>query len=146
MKIAYLNTDLDLVAPCDLTPLLTAIETHPVRALSSQYAASGYATLETNRCYKQPETSISTLLTAIEALGRKERAIWRSCRLREFNIGYDCGSEPWAFNQGLSNQTLARIAAVGATLRWTLYPPEPWAKQVNARGPRKQRRSKDAKH
>ena len=43
-------------------------------------------------------------------------------QLREFNIGYDCGEEPWAFNQGLSAETLRRVAAVKASLRWTLYP------------------------
>ena len=44
------------------------------------------------------------------------------CTTREFNLGYDCGAEPWAFNQGLSSELLGRIAAVGASLRLTIYP------------------------
>jgi hypothetical protein len=39
-----------------------------------------------------------------------------------FNIGYDCGAEPWAFNQGLTAELLGRMAATGASLRITLYP------------------------
>ncbi len=41
---------------------------------------------------------------------------------REFNIGYDCGAEPWAFNQGLSAHLLGRMATAGASLRVTIYP------------------------
>ena len=31
-------------------------------------------------------------------------------------------ARPWAFNQGLSSGLLGRVAAVGASLRITLYP------------------------
>lgn len=67
------------------------------------------------------------MLEAIEAVlgpegDARAAAMWWACTRREFNIGYDCGAEPWAFNQGLSNETLRRIAACGGSLRWTLYP------------------------
>ncbi len=66
----------------------------------------------------EPENTIRVMLSAIEAVLAPEAdaraaALWRACTLREFNIGYECGAEPWAFNQGLSNDTLRRIAACG---------------------------------
>jgi len=63
------------------------------------------------------------MMVVIESLGEPLRTVWSGYSRREFNIGYDCGSKPWAFNQGLSSQLLGRMAAVGASLRITLYPP-----------------------
>jgi hypothetical protein len=39
--------------------------------------------------------------------------------------GYECGAEPWGFQQEISSATLARIAALDASLRLTLYPETP---------------------
>jgi hypothetical protein len=72
------------------------------------------------------------MLDAIEAIDEPAKELWRACTKREFNIGYDCGDEPWAFNNGLSNRTLDRIARLGASLRITLYPP---ARSDSATGP-----------
>lgn len=83
-----------------------------------------YVTFETEISYNDPEPNIAVMVDAIESLEESLQADWSRCSLREFNIGYDCGSKPWAFNQGLSSELLGRIAAIGASLRWTLYPPE----------------------
>ncbi len=80
------------------------------------------ATFETENQHAEPEPNIAAMLDAIESLGPAFSSIWSSCSLREFNIGYDCGLEPWAFNQGLSAGLLERMAAAGACLRLTLYP------------------------
>jgi hypothetical protein len=62
------------------------------------------------------------MLAIVESLNEPIRSLWDRCTRREFNIGYDCGAEPWAFNQGLSTALLGRLAAAGASLRITLYP------------------------
>jgi len=125
-KIQYLNTDLDLVAESDLAPLARALESRGVFPLSVTRGDDGlwYSRLEVNICGEsdEPETTLRTMLDAIEALDRDVKNQWDKCQQREFNIGYDCGDEPWAFNNGLSNSTLSRIASLGATLRITLYP------------------------
>jgi hypothetical protein len=125
--ICYLNTDLDLVSPQDLRPLLTALGAGGVDALyPTERAADGLwrATLETatSGISAEPEADLAVMLAAIDAFPPAVRAAWDGCTLREFNLGYDCGDRPWAFNNGLSNGTLRRIAAAGATLRITLYP------------------------
>jgi hypothetical protein len=82
-----------------------------------------YATIEDSEAEaEEPERNIARLLSVIESLDEALNSVWTSCKLREFNIGSDCGDEPWAFNQGLSNALLARIVNVGANLRWTFYP------------------------
>jgi hypothetical protein len=122
--ICYLNTDLDLTSPSDLTALAAAFE---ARGLRSLHVACGedaqwYATFENAGRQTDPEQDIAAMVAVVESLGEPHRSAWRGCTRREFNIGYDCGDEPWAFNQGLSCALLGRMADVGASLRITLYP------------------------
>ncbi|MEQ1852611.1 MAG: hypothetical protein ABMA01_13605 [Chthoniobacteraceae bacterium] len=120
----YLNTDLDLVAERNLDALTAALRSQGVSPLHNEPRDDGhwYATLETEEPFDRPEPNITALLTAIETLDQPSRELWSACTSREFNIGYDCGDEPWAFNHALSAPTLARIAALGISLRITLYP------------------------
>lgn len=122
--IHYLNTDLDLSSAVDITELTNAFECGGVSPLHVTLGADGlwYSSLETDHQYHEPEGNIAHMVSVIEQLAEPHLSVWRSCTLCEFNIGYDCGLEPWAFNQGLSHELLARIAAVGASLRVTLYP------------------------
>jgi hypothetical protein len=126
--ISYLNTDLDLTSADDLTALVGAFEVHGADVLHLTHSDDGlwYTTIEiieTSGPEHQPEQNIAAMLAVVESLGKPLRVIWSGCTRREFNIGYDCGSKPWAFNQGLSSHLLGRIAVAGASLRVTLYPP-----------------------
>ena len=81
-----------------------------------------YPNFETEADYTEPEQHIAAMLDAIESLAEPLREVWVKCASREFNIGYDCGLEPWAFNQQLSAVVLGRMAVAGASLRITIYP------------------------
>jgi len=124
--IRYLNTDLDLTSSVDLTTLAAALETGGVPPLHVSRREDGlwYACCETIKQFEEPEGNIAAILVVVESLAEPLRAIWSGCMRREFNIGYDCGTKPWAFTQALSNELLGRIAAAGASLRITLYPAE----------------------
>jgi hypothetical protein len=126
LQTRYINTDLDLFSTVDLTPLTAAFESQGVFALhvTSREDGCWSAILETDAQYEDPESNIAAILSVIEKFDEPERGVWQSLKLREFNIGYDCGIEPWAFNQGLSNALLQRVAEVGASLRVTSYPSE----------------------
>ena len=123
-EIRYLNTDLDLVASRDLTTLATALESRGVFPLHVAQSQDGcwYASLETSEEFRDPESNAASLLKAIETLDNDSRELWLACTSRELNIGYECGDEPWAFNHQLTAATLARAAALGISLRITLYP------------------------
>ncbi|MBI3409074.1 MAG: hypothetical protein HY040_12060 [Planctomycetes bacterium] len=122
--ICYLNTDLDLISPNDLTALAAAFDSRHVFALHVIRGEDGFwhATFETGDSHAEPELNIAAMVAVIESFGKRHRTVWQHCTQREFNIGYDCGTEPWAFSQGLSCGLLARMAAIGASLRFTLYP------------------------
>lgn len=122
--IRYLNTDLDLASAHDLTALAAAFEAGGLFPLHVTHGEDGrwYAWFETEEEHADPEPNIAAMLAVVEALAPPNQAVWAGCSQREFNIGFDCGLEPWAFNQGLSAELLGRMAVVGASLRWTLYP------------------------
>ena len=124
--IRYLNTDLDITSSEDPTALVAAFEAKGVFPLNVTRGEDGlwYATFETDEQHVEPEPNIDSMMEVIESLPEQLRTVWADCTQREFNIGYDCGDKPWAFNQGLSSHLLGRMAAAGASLQITLYPPE----------------------
>ncbi len=126
MTIHYINTDLDLIGPDDLTLLAADFEGQGIPPLYVTRGEDGlwYTCFETNEQFDEPEPNISAMLAVIESLGEPVRRIWWACTRREFNIGYEGGSEPRSFNNGLSSRTLRRMAEVGVSLGITLYPPE----------------------
>ena len=125
-RIAYLNTDLDIISPADPAELVASLQARGVSPLHAEQRGDGlfYATLETDEAFDEPEATIAAMLAAIESLPDALTQFWASCTLRELNIGYECGSEPWAFSHGLTPETLRRIATLRAALRLTLYPPD----------------------
>src|SRR5258708_298131 len=118
---AYLNTDLCLVADFDLAPLAQECKAHGLSPLYLTLGGDGawYVTLNTDQRYDEPETNIAAMLEAIAALGEQAQSDWTACKKREFNVGYDCGKEPASFNQGVTCDTLRRMAAAGASLHIT---------------------------
>ena len=122
--ICYLNTDLDLTSTEDLAALAAAFDVGgaPSLHVTCEAEAHWHATFETTVQFVAPEPNIAAMLAIVESLAPPLRSMWDGCSRREFNIGYDCGDEPWAFNQGLSVDLLRRMAAAGASLRVTLYP------------------------
>lgn len=122
--ITYLNTDLDLVSTDDLTELAEVFKSQGVYPLHVTHGGDGlwYSVFEASLDQHEPESHISKMLSVIEQLSPELRMAWEKCSLRVFDLGYDCGLRPWAYNQGLSTALLARIAAAGATLRITIYP------------------------
>jgi len=125
-KAEYLNTDLDLGSAQSLEALAGAFRSQGVVSLHVEQRDDGrwFATLETGEQFSEPEPNITAFLNVIEAFAGPLRESWLACDVRECNIGYDCGDEPWAFSHGLTAATLARMGALGISLRITLYPAE----------------------
>ncbi|WP_137940037.1 hypothetical protein [Chitinivorax sp. B] len=120
----YLNTDLDLKSPRNLDNLAETLAKAGVSPLQVFQGEDGlhWATFETEMQFAEPAPNIEALLSAIEALSGEAKVDWATCTLREFNLGFEVGSGPWAFNQALSLDLLARMVKVEVGLRWTLYP------------------------
>jgi hypothetical protein len=119
----YVNTDLDVVAPCDLGPLVSALERRCVSPLHVSLGEDGQgrATFETDRYYEHPEQTIAALLDAVESLAGAALDVWNVCTVREFDLGYDCGEVPWKVSVALAHGTVQRVSTAGISFRITLY-------------------------
>ncbi|MEM7477793.1 MAG: hypothetical protein AAF483_22630 [Planctomycetota bacterium] len=129
-RIQYLNTDLDLICNVDPTLLVAEFEARDLCAhIHTDDDGLFYVRCDGDND-TEPEPNILRLLDTIDALSDASRDLWNQCTKREFNVGYDCGDEPWSFNQGLSNEVLRRMADCGSTFRITLYPHRPDSVEV----------------
>ena len=127
--IRYINTDLDLVSSDPHEELFADFEDMGCLVHCENDDGGWRSTWETTRFetpeqtfFETPEETIQAILSILDSLPESARSVWQACHERTFDIGYDCGDEPWGFQQEISNMTLARIAALGATLRVTIYP------------------------
>ncbi len=123
-EIYYRNTDLDLVSPQSLEPLIAHLHANGVRTFKPFSGEDGtwYVMFETDEPHSDPDSNIKAMLTAIESLPEAGRKCWNACTKRDFNAGFDSGDRPRSFMQSLSCETLRRIAACGATFTITIYP------------------------
>ncbi|NJM57193.1 MAG: hypothetical protein HC857_06805 [Synechococcales cyanobacterium RU_4_20] len=122
--IRYLNTDLDVMSAVDLRELAAALEQSGLVALHCEPGEDGLwsACFEAEVQFEQPEETIALMVSVLEGVGAELRSQLHRCSLLEFNLGYACGDEPWAFNQGVSAALLGRMAVLGVGLRVTIYP------------------------
>ena len=130
--VQYLNTDLELIAPIDLTLLAQAlapahITTAPICCLHVGYIDplgyhARFEAFAPEGSYGTPEQSIDALLSAIEQLDPQCHAQWQACSRKTLDIGYRSAIAPGSLSHQLSLQTLARMQVWGIDLSITLYP------------------------
>jgi hypothetical protein len=109
-----------------LGEIATALEARGLFCLYIDCNPNGLwqASFESQGQYTEAEESIAQMMAIVESLPLSLQTIWINCRNRTFDIGYNCGDYPWAFNQTLSSKLLSRISAANAAVRVTLYPIE----------------------
>jgi hypothetical protein len=73
-----------------------------------------------SRYYKNPDSAIHALCKVIESLSPRGRRIWSASR-KAFDVGYSLRPSERASHFSLRPDTLARVAALGATLAVTYY-------------------------
>jgi hypothetical protein len=124
--MSYRVTDLDLYSAENLTSLTAALEAQgldvghrAVRHSEADWYSRFQAVVGEPR--DGPEPEVAAMLAAVEALDPAARAAWDGCSLRVFDIAYDCGTKPFYIRHDLSAGAVERLAAAGATLRFTLY-------------------------
>jgi hypothetical protein len=121
----FLNVDLDVESPDDLTLLIEALEPHAV-ALDRP---PGKASFELS-AHPSPTTAeplIVEFVRLVKGLSPEALALWKGASRRVFDIGIE--GVPGAQQEAhrLSPRTLRAVAAVGAEIALTIYgaPPRP---------------------
>lgn len=125
MKIKYLNTDLDLKSNVRFDSLAQFLRKAGMIELTyGLMKKKWFGIYEVSTNQRNSEQTLRRFLKILERLSGDELKEWRGCNHKVFNIGFDCGNEPWAFSNSLSSDTLKRICALGAEIEITIYPEE----------------------
>lgn len=121
----FLNVDLEIAAPCDLAPLLAAIEPRLVVLVAEIRARRSWLRAESLLAHpRSASQAILDIARVVSRLRGQPRALWNSSSRRVFDIGYEAGTVRTPLVDLLDPDALAAITRVGAQLAITVYPAE----------------------
>lgn len=147
MSSRFLNTDLEIESRSNLTVLAKELG-DTVSVLYSGPMKKGFLlSIENFAYHRDADKTIHALCSIVEKLSTKGKRLWASSRRKEFNLGFDVSMAGHSFCFALRNDTLRRVADLGATLGITIYPEanpgsEISTKDVATKKPLKQRQEK----
>lgn len=119
----YLNTDLEIESRQDLSPIVEYFGKDVVVLFHGEAMGHRRATFEVAGLVADADAVINQFCMFAEALPERERAIWDSCSKRIFDIGYEGGTRPGAFQSEIRSGTVKRVATLGLSIVVTIYPP-----------------------
>ncbi len=122
----YINTDLELVAPINLTPLANYFDLHASLLYCNKWDDGQWCVFVEEKesgCILNGDLNrdITGLLDVIDQFDDHLESLWNSCTKKEFNIGIDCG-ETQSYNVGIHKENIQRLAKLGCTISVTVYP------------------------
>jgi hypothetical protein len=125
-ETSFLNVDLDIQSKQPLDRLVTAFGER-VRVLHVGKVARHFeAHIELARSgyQRNPNPLIRRFVELIATLPPSARQLWTSATLRQFNLGFQAGSKPPAYEVVLDPLTLESVWGMGAEVVITIYAPE----------------------
>jgi hypothetical protein len=121
----FLNIDVELKSALDMAPLAKHLE-KSMYVLQCEPFEDGHSLrmepLIERRLNADAKACTEHMLSALERLPAQLQTLLRSCATRVFDYGFDGGLEDNPLSIDLSPTQLERIAALGATVRMTVYP------------------------
>ena len=121
-EASFLNVDLDIEAPYDLAPLVSALGEQVFDLHTGPFHDRFATHLELAAQPENPEVAIQSFVRLLEQLPPDAKLLWNGATKRDFNIGIQGGNKPPVFECALLPQTLSSIARLGARVVVTVYP------------------------
>src|SRR5450631_1208639 len=118
----FRNVDLEVSSASDLGWLVEELGEDVTKLYCGPAQGHFLATFEANHVFGDPNALIGFFCGLIEALPGDRQRDWREAFLKIFNVGYDAGYEPRAYQSDLRPDTVEAIARIGASVRITIYP------------------------
>lgn len=120
----FITLDVDIVSEEDLTPLASYFE-EPAFVLGNQ-CVDGLFYLSLEPCWfaadeKTPENCAKFFVEEIAKLPRELKDLWNRAKSKTFDFGFESGNALPYYKGEISQETLAKVVAVGANLIITIY-------------------------
>jgi hypothetical protein len=126
-KTHFLNVDLELTSEQSLRPILTEVEKLGGKVDVLKQVKAGelnHLSLEVwpgSVSHNSADRTINAICRVVESLGEKGRVAWDRCRSRVFNIGYESGDRPSAYESALKTATIERVSRLKGSITVTIY-------------------------
>lgn len=115
----FLNIDLDIESNTDISLLVDELSVHLSKLSCHECQGIYRASFEPHQ--HDIENIINEYVSAITSLSANGVNLWEGCSKREFNIGFQSGSHPKAYETAISQEVLKKILSVNGQLSITLY-------------------------
>jgi hypothetical protein len=117
----YLNVDLEIRSPSDLTQLVKALQRRLFVLHAGRVRGTFFASFETSGISHAPDVAIRRLASALQRLPRPLQRLWKQARDRVFDIGVAkaAGTTPLAL--ALRPETVRAVSELNARLALTFY-------------------------
>ena len=122
MDIKFLNVDLDIQSPQDISLMLKELGENIFILHHEEQENYHFARLEINIDAPNADETINHFCDLIENLSEDSNNIWDACFSKVFDIGYESGNQPNCFTSKINSLTIKRIANIDASLNITIYP------------------------
>ena len=126
----YINTDMEIESLEDLSPIVEyfaddVFVLYHGEAMGHRRASFEVSSIvsEVGGLVPDADATINHFCMFAESLPDRERAIWDRCSKKFFDIGYEGGTHSEVFRSELRSGTIKRVAALGASIVVTIYPP-----------------------
>jgi hypothetical protein len=117
----FLNVDLDISSQEDLAPLAEALRSRMNALHVGRIRRRYWARLSLNTQPKTADIAVRRLISAIDGLSGRPRALWQRAKIRDFNIGIQAADEPAHIEFAIAPTTASLVGRVGGRLVITVY-------------------------
>jgi hypothetical protein len=120
----FLNVDLDIESKYDISPIIRDFGDKVFILNDEPYSEGSYnlsVELNDSWCQQDPEGLILGYIELIKNFSDDAKDAWNRAHKKSFDLGYECGFQPYSINNELSNSTINAVASVGASVIFTLY-------------------------
>jgi hypothetical protein len=123
----FLNVDLDIWSAAPLEPLVATFGRRVVVLHTGKEGRRYVAHLELAGISqsRSADRAIRALVALVRTLPPRSRALWNRARTRDFNIGIQAASAPYAYELPVEPETIRAVAGVNARIVVTVYAPVP---------------------
>lgn len=126
MKNHFLNVDLEIESHDDLRPIMAGFGDRVCTLYCGQERGHYLATFElADISATDADEIVDRFCLLIESFDRTAKSLWDIALTKVFDLGYASKSTSTSYSSELSAATIAKVAALGASLRVTIYSSDP---------------------
>jgi hypothetical protein len=122
----FLNVDLEIESHEDLQPIVRSFGDRVCNLYYGQDSGHYLATFElSDIAVIDADAIVYNFCLLIESFDRSAKSLWDRALTKVFDLGYGSASESSSYSSALSAETISKVAALGASIRVTIYASSP---------------------